>query len=109
MKTFRDFVFALPLMFLCACGALAGDGAPSVPSVSAVDVAKMARDARLASVKACKTYQAAVVAGWVQADARADSSCALVQTVCADDFVSTAPVAGSGGVAGAPAAGAGGR
>jgi len=84
MKTLRAFALVLVFAFAWGCAALGVD-APKVPAPA--DVAKVARESRLASVKACKTYQAAIVAGWIKSDDRADAACALVQNVCSDSFV----------------------
>ena len=86
MKTIRAVALVLVFAFAWGCPALGVD-APKVATPAPVDVARVARESRLASVKACQTYQAAVTAGWIQPDDRADAACALVQNVCSDSFV----------------------
>ncbi len=103
MKTLRAVALVLGFVFAWGCAALGVD-APKVPVPAPVDVARVARESRLASVKACKTYQAAIVAGWIKPDDRADAACALVQNVCSDSFVpSLADVADAGATEPGPA------
>jgi len=52
--------------------------------VPPVSPAVAARDARKVSVSACNAYDAAVHAGLVQPDERADFACAATRGICAD-------------------------
>ena len=64
--------------------ALCLGGCASVPEVKAPDPGETAHKLRIASERACNAYIAALKAGLIQPNLKADLSCRAVYGVCSD-------------------------